>query len=436
MNAGTQLATGSLTWIDSTGATQATRALTMPVQASQVFTPEQTGELPVNFVGSVELASDYAPLCGVVTHFDRSEPGTAAFERGNEHYQLRSDESLGTVLDAATIVQNGNVSTTISILTSSDAPTATVTIQFRDSAGIVQSAILSTVVGSALFDLSAVAGLPVPFVGSARILSDQPIAAFVSLYSAQAQGGYSAAPVLVNNPGGGVYPNLAPTADDLADRTLYVQNGNLATVLITATTRLGILFTATVPSKAQFTYSLPVSKAVNQLALDASGSVNSLVVFDSITSTVAEPVRGTAVYPMLIPGRDLTKRDPFVNRYCAVAPTVLAGFDEWQTSLRLLNPLTTTGVVTITYRPSQNASTVSTPVVVTQTLPAGAGVTPDFSGILGHADIWSAYLESTVPFYGDATSKKPGVSDGLMTYPVEPIACVNLSQVFVPFVRK
>jgi hypothetical protein len=126
---------------------------------------------------------------------------------------------------------------------------------------------------------------------------------------------------------------------------------------------------------------------------------------------------------------------PGAARHCAVAPTVYGGYKGWETSLKLLNPLTVTGLVTVTFFPTLEAGENISTVIVSRSLPPNTSVVPNYVGILGSNSPWSAYLEATVPFYGDATSIKPDEADGLMSYRLEPITCVRqFEAVFLPII--
>ncbi len=467
----------SVEWIDDTGQLQATLPVSLALRSTRYYTVEESGLISSTFIGAVEIVSASHEIYGVVTHFDKgsSAPG---FERGNEHYEVR-DLSLGsTVLNAPLIIQNGVFSTNISILNPADNGPTNVTVELYDTTGAV-TAYNTTVTGNDLIEISPTIITAGPFVGSARILSDKPIAAYISIYDGATQGGYSASvetsakanairqskkqPAAVNaDVPQGFFPNLQPTDDPLATRSVFIVNISSQPATVTLNSKTAVLSTFTVQPRAQITAAVPFSKVLTSVYIAADQPIESaLVISDSTVNTTTNRVTGLVLYPMLkladqslstLSLRAMHARNalipdgseqadivgpPDAATHCAVAPTVYGGYKGWETSLKLLNPLSTTGIVTVTFFPTLEAGETISTVIVTRSLPPNASVVPNYVGILGSDSPWSAYLESTLPFYGDATSIKPDEADGLMSYRLEPITCVKQREsVYLPYLAR
>ena len=458
----------SVEWIDNAGQLQATLPVSVALRSTRYYTIEESGIVSSTFVGAIEVVSATHELYGVVTHFDKGS-NAPGFERGNEHYEVRDLSQSSTALSAPLIVQNGVLSSNISILNPADNGATNVTIELYDTAGAI-TVYNTTVTGNALIEILPTVITAAPFIGSARILSDKPIAAYVSIYDGATQGGYSASVETVSTTGRsysnqlhqpnqlnadqpqGVFPNLQPTDDISATRSVFVVNVSTQPATVTINSKTAVLNTLTVPSHGQINVSVPFSKAVTSIFVAANQPIESAL---TIRDTTINPitfnfVTGFVVYPMLKlrdqsqslslqamralhaqhPNlAEQTEADivgpPDATTHCAVAPTVYGGYRGWETTLKLLNPLSVTGIVTVTFFPSLDATDVVSTVVVTRALPPNTSVVPNYVGIVGSNAPWSAYLESTVPFYGDATSVKPSEADGLMSYRIEPITCVK-----------
>ena len=461
-------------WIDDAGQLQAALPVSLALRSTRYFTVEESGLISPTFIGAVEIVSATKEVYGVVTHFDKggSAPG---FERGNEHYEVRDLSQGGTVLNAPLIIQNGVFSSNISILNPADNGPTDVMVELYDAAGAVT--VYNTIAtGNILIEMSPTIVTAGPFVGSARIVSDKPIAAYISIYDGATQGGYSAsieAPAnanAINRTGKkpaqttatsadvpqGFFPNLQPTDDPLATRSLFIVNIGTQPATVTLNSATAVLSTFTVQPRAQITAAVPFSKVLTSVYIAADQPIESaIVISDSTVNTTTNRVTGLVLYPMLkLADQSLSLRamharntnlpegaeqtdivgPPSAATHCAVAPTVFGGYRGWETSLKLLNPLSTTGIVTVTFFPTLDAGESISTVIVSRSLPPNASVVPNYVGILGSNSPWSAYLESTVPFYGDATSIKPDEADGLMSYRLEPISCVKQREaVYLPY---
>ena len=462
----------SVEWITDAGLLQATLPVSVPLRSTRYYTIEESGIVSPSFVGAVEVVSATQELYGVVTHFDKGGDAPS-FERGNEHYEVRDLSQGGTALNVPLIIQNGVYSTNISILNPADNGATTVAIELYDASGAI-TLYNTTITGNALIEISPTIVTTAPFVGSARILSNKPIAAYISIYDGETQGGYSASvdassttsitnrsassqrnqlnqPSQVNaDQPQGVFPNLQPTDDISATRNVFIVNVSTQPATVTINSKTSVLNTLTVPPRGQISAAVPFSKAVTAIFVAANQPIESAMTVrdNTINPVTFNLVTGFVVYPMLklrdqsqvlslqamhalyahrpdvVDEADVVG-PPGVATYCAVAPTVYGGYRGWETTLKLLNPLSVTGSVTVTFFPSLSASDAVSTVVVTRALPPNVSVVPNYVGIVGSNSPWSAYLESTVPFYGDATSIKPNEADGLMSYRIEPITCVK-----------
>ena len=467
----------SVEWHTAAGDLAATLPAAVSLRSSRYYTVEASGLITPGFIGGVEVVSATYELYGIVTHFDKGD-GAPAFERGNEHYEIRDTSEGGLSLEAPLIIEDGRQHTNISILNPADNGPVQLTIELYSNAGAA-SAYNQTIVGNALFEISPTFVTVGPFIGSARILSDKPVEAYISIYDGATQGGYSAirsegslagtnransaSSVSAEAPQG-YFPNLQPTDDVSATQSLYAVNVGTVPATITISSRFGALFTATVAPRAQFSTVVPFTKTVTEIFVAASQPVQSaIVVSDSVvTDTLgAAGVTGFVVYPMqnelnraLAGTAQMVAAQPARQAaqpaqtqaaaqadagplYCAVAPTLYGGYNGWQTALKLLNPLTTTGTVTVTFFPALQASEAVSQVVTVRSLPPSTSVSPNYVAISGSDAPWSAYIESTVPFYGDATSTKVGETDGIMSYRIEPVTCVQQTwHLYVPWVLK
>jgi hypothetical protein len=454
--------TTTVEWIDEAGQLQATLPVSLEMRSTRYFTVEESGLISATFVGAVEVVSATREVYGVVTHFDKGS-SAPSFERGNEHYEVRDLGQAGTVLNAPLILQTGVFSTNISILNPADNGAAEVTIELYDALGAV-TAYNTLVNGNALIEISPTIITAAPFVGSARILSDKPIAAYISVYDGAKQGGYSASvdtattsrngkqPNAVNaDVPQGFFPNLQPTDDPLATRSVFIVNISTQPATVTLNSPTAVLSTFTVQPRAQITAAVPFSKVLTSVYIAANQPIESALVISDSTVTTTNRVTGLVLYPMLkLADQSLSLRAMHARNanapalsedanvvgpasaatHCAVAPTVFGGYRGWETSLKLLNPLSTTGMVTVTFFPTLEAGENISTVIVSRSLPPNTSVVPNYVGILGTNSPWAAYLESTVPFYGEATSIKPDEADGLMTYRLEPITCLQQREVY------
>ena len=456
-------------WTTDAGVQVATLPVSVGLRSSSYYTVEASGLITPGFVGGLEIVSATHELYGIVTHFDKGD-GAPGFERGNEHYEIRDTTGGGRVLEAPLIIEDGRQHTNISILNPADNGPVELTIELYSNAGAA-SAIHQTIIGNALIEISPTFVTVGPFVGSARILSNKPVAAYVSIYDGATQGGYSAilgnatntaaqasaakaspkatSSVSLESPQG-YFPNLQPTDDVSATQSLYAVNVGTVPTTITISSRFGALFTSTVAPRAQFSTVVPFTKTLTEIFVSADQPVQSAIVVSDSTGTDTAGVTGFAVYPMQTElnrvvldaavaqqkattstqgkaSAEATESTKAIEAtlYCAVAPTMYGGYNGWQTALKLLNPLTTTGVVTVTFFPALQASESVSQVVTVRNLPPMTSVSPNYVAITGSDAPWSAYIESTVPFYGDATSTKSGEADGIMSYRIEPVTCVQ-----------
>ena len=468
----------SVEWIDNAGQLQATLPVSLALRSTRYYTIEESGLISPTFIGAIEIVSATRELYGVVTHFDKGS-SAPSFERGNEHYEVRDLSQGGTTLNAPLILQTGSYSTNISILNPADNGPTDVTVELFDTAGAV-TAYNTTVTGNALIEISPTIVTTGSFVGSARITSNKPIAAYISIYDGATQGGYSASieptetstqanalsrtkqPAAMNaDIPQGFFPNLQPTDDPLATRGVFIVNISTKPATVTLNSKTAVLSTFTVQPRGQITTAVPFSKALTSVYLAADQPIESALIISDSTVITTNHVTGLVLYPMLKlkdqslslqamharnalrPEADEQANDANIvgptdaATHCAIAPTVFGGYRGWETSLKLLNPLSVTGVVTVTFFPTLEAGEVISTVIVTRSLPPNVSVVPNYVGIVGSNSPWSAYLESTVPFYGDATSIKPDEADGLMSYRLEPITCVKQREmVFLPFLIK
>ena len=466
----------SVEWIDNAGQLQATLPVSLALRSTRYYTVEASGLISPSFIGAIEIVSATRELYGVVTHFDKGS-SAPSFERGNEHYEVRDLSQGSTALNAPLIIQNGTYSTNISILNPADNGSTNISIELFDDSGAA-TAFNTIITGNALIEISPTIITMGPFVGSARITSNKPIAAYISIYDGATQGGYSASieattqassfgrkpqrPTAVNaDVPQGFYPNLQPTDDPLATRGVFVVNIGTKPATVTLNSKTAVLSTFIVQPHGQITAAVPFSKALTSVYLAADQPIESALVVSDSTVITTNRVTGLVVYPMLknnnqalslqaMHARNALQPEidehangvgivgpPSAATHCAIAPTVYGGYRGWETSLKLLNPLSTTGVVTVTFFPTLDASETISTVIVTRSLPPNASVVPNYVGIVGSDSPWSAYLESTVPFYGDATSIKPDEADGLMSYRLEPITCVKQRETYyLPFVTK
>jgi hypothetical protein len=424
----------TLEWIDAAGALQASLPVSMPLRSSVYITAEESGLVSPTFIGAIEIVSATEALYGVVTHMDKGA-GAPAFERGNDQYEIRDVNFSSDPLNAPLIVENGVVHTNLSLLSPADNGPTLVTITLFTSAG-TPITFNQTIVGNVLVEISPTI-VTSTFAGSGRIWASQPIAVYVSLYDGAVQGGYTAVPgdeasVSAVN---GVYPNLQPTDDAGAQRTLYVVNTSDTPTEVTISSNDGVLFTRTVPTFGQVDVSVPFSKTITEVYVNANQEVESVMTVADTNASDPRQITGFVVYPLL------KKRDEALPRtkplglttYCAVAPTVYGGYKGWETTLKVINPLSVTGLLTVTFFPALSATTQVSNVIVTRLLPPNLSVVPNYAGIVGGESAWSALLEASVPFYGDATSLRRGETDGLMSYRVEPIACPSRTyNLYVP----
>ncbi len=459
-------------WITSAGDRVATLPVSVALRSSRYYTVEASAIITAGFIGGMEITSATHDLYGIVTHFDKGE-GAPGFERGNEHYEIRDTAKGGLVLELPLIIEDGRQHTNISILNPADNGPVQLTIELYSDAGAA-SAFNQTIVGNALFEISPTFVTVGPFVGSARILSDKPVAAYVSIYDGTTQGGYSAilgestnaaaktnlvrsvSAINLEEPQG-YFPNVQPTDDISVTQAIYAVNVGTAPATITISSRFGAIFTNTVAPRAQISAVVPFTKTLTEIFVTASQPVQSALVISDGNPTDKAGVTGFAVFPMQNQlNRALVEAGPpaenqgggasvsmadenassnsVANLHCAVAPTMYGGYNGWQTALKLLNPLSTTGVVTVTFFPSLDASQAVSQVVVVRNLPPTTSVSPNYVAITGSDSPWSAYIESTVPFYGDATSTKTDEADGIMSYRIEPVTCVErISRLYLPF---
>ncbi len=434
----------SVEWVDANGTFQARLPIDLGPRASQYFTPELSGLVPNTFIGGVEVISQTGPVFATITHFDKG-PGAPDFERGNEHYEIRGDDSVDMQLNAPVLIVSGSVRSNISILSSAQARPLTVTVEFHRADGVVATSIVTTVLGNALIDVSAVLSAIAPFSGTARLLSDQSILGYVSIYDGLTQKGYTLAPKPLPIFGTkspetftrSRLPNVQPTDDEFITRTLYVQNIDFFQaddVIIRS--RFGTLFTGTIPAQGQIAYTLPYSKAITELFIDSNNHLEAVLLIDDANPADRDAITGSAAYVALSPLRDqaLTQRAAVAaDTHCAVAATVYGGYQGWQTSLHLVNMGAISGTAVITYFPALGASSTSTPVSVIRVLTPGVSVIPDYAPIADSNGAWSAYVEADVPFVGDVTSVHANIPDGIMAYRLEPTTCVSIPRaVFIP----
>lgn len=418
-------------WIDQAGSFQAALPINLSPRASQYFTPELSGLVPDTFIGGVEIVSDTGFIFATVTHFDKGNTAPD-FERGNEHYEVRAADSTNTQLNAPVLIVSGTVRSNISILSLGSRP-ATVTLQFHRDTGVVAASVVTTVVGNALIDITDILSGVAPFSGTARLLSNQSVSSYVSIYDGLTQKGYTLAPKPLPNGSGQApqtytrsrFPNVQPTDDEFITRTLYIQNIDLYQAGVVVSSRFGTLFTGTIPALGQIAYTLPYSKAITELFLDSDQHLEGVLLIDDANSGDRDQVTGAAAYPALSPRRDQALvRNVAAAAHCAVAPTVYGGYNGWQTSLRLVNMGDVSGTAVITYFPALGASATNSPIAVTRVLTPGISVIPDYTPIANSNAAWSAYIEADVPFIGDVTSIHPNISDGMMAYRIEPSDCV------------
>lgn len=450
--------TANVQWVDQNGAFQANLPIDIGPRASQYFTPELSGLVPSTFIGGIEVISETGTLFATVTHFDKG-PGAPDFERGNEHYEVRANDSAAIQLNAPVLIVSGTTRSNISILSSIDARPVTVTLQFHRDSGVVAASLITTVVGNALIDVTSILSGALPFSGSARLFSNQSIGGYVSIYDGETQKGYSLIPKplpvldtrsnlytqytqLPDTFTRSIFPNVQPTDDEFITRTLYVQNIDLFQAGVVIRTRFGPLFTGTIPALGQIAFTLPYSKAINELFLDSDQYLTGVLLVDDANAADRDQITGAAAYPALSPDLDRAYRNsnatnvpnaPNAANHCAVAPTVFGGYQGWQTSLRLVNNGDISGTAVITYFPAIGASNSATPIVVSRVLTPGISVIPDYEPIANSNAAWSAYVEADVPFFGDVTSVKSGIADGIMAYRMEPTTCVITPlQMFIP----
>ena len=166
--------TANVQWVDQNGAFQANLPIDIGPRASQYFTPELSGLVPSTFIGGIEVISETGTLFATVTHFDKG-PGAPDFERGNEHYEVRANDSAAIQLNAPVLIVSGTTRSNISILSSIDARPVTVTLQFHRDSGVVAASLITTVVGNALIDVTSILSGALPFSGTARLFSNQSI---------------------------------------------------------------------------------------------------------------------------------------------------------------------------------------------------------------------------------------------------------------------
>ncbi len=428
-------------WLDATGTFQANLPIDLGPRASQYFTPELSGLVPSTFIGGVEIISQTGPLFATITHFDKG-PGAPDFERGNEHYEVRDSDSVDVQLNAPVLIVRDSVRSNISILSGINARPLTLTVQFHRDSGVVAASIVTTVVGNALLDVTAILSAVAPFSGTARLFSDQAVLGYVSIYDGQTQKGYTLAPKPEPIPERrspetftrSLWPNVQPTDDESITRTLYVQNIDFFQAGVVIRSRFGTLFTGTIPALGQIAYTLPYSKAITEIFIDSDQHLEAVLLIDDANATDRDAVTGAAAYHALSPLRDQALiRRVEAGPHCAVAPTVYGGYQQWQTSLRLVNTSALSGTAVITYFPALGASATSTPVAVIRVLTPGVSVIPDYQPIANSGAAWSAYVEADVPFVGDVTSLRSGVQDGMMAYRLEPTTCVVIPRyVFIP----
>jgi len=418
-------------WTNEDDSFRALLPVNIDPRASNYYTPELSGLIPSTFIGGIEIISDSYQLYATVTHFDKGDTAPA-FERGNEHYEVRAADNSGLQLEGPTLMRNKLISSNISILNSISTRPVTVTLQLHQESGIVAASYVTTAIGNLLIDLNDILTSTADFSGTVRIFASQPIAAYISIYDGVGQKGYSAAPVvtptLTQAPSTltrNIIPLLQPGDDEQITRTLYLQNVEYYDANVIVRTRFTPLFTTTIPPLGQVAYTFPYSKAITEIFVDSDQRVEGVMLIDDINKDDRDHITGAAAYSALKPNRDQALRQSSAETHCAVAATVYGGYNGWQTELSLVNQANVSGTAVITYFPALGASTPPrTPIVVTRFLTPGVSSIPDYTPIANSNAAWSAYIEADVPFVGYATSSHADLNDGLMAYRVEPAQCV------------
>lgn len=455
-NPNPQTSSASAEWITDAGVLYAALGVTVPLSSTRYYTIEASGLVPATFIGGMELVSPTQELYGIVTHFDKGN-GASAFERGNDHYELRDSAENSVELEAPLVVKTAGSllpltaaqHTNISILNPYSNGTISVTIQLYTPGGTLVGSVNQSISGNKLLEFDALFGFGAAsvFTGWARIISDKPIGAYISIYDGTVQGGYSAMPKLSAGAAArqstqstqvlnllGLFPNSRPTNDALAVRTLYIVNNSASAVnvLVGSIPLLGDLLNIVLGPQTQQLLLLPSLSLLDRIFVTSSEPVNSVLMIRDVNNLLLDPanVRGLVVYPMQTLAEVLPLQvtaipvDP--QTYCAVAPTIYTGYQSWNSTIKVINPVLPNGVITATFFPALGLSSVTNTVVLTKSLPYSTSVSIDFStsGLPGTTQGGAVYLEANAPFLGDVTSLRPSETDGMMSYRTEPISCL------------